>query len=95
MILDIDVNGGMNVRRQFGDEAVSIFIAPPSIDELRRRLEQRGSESAEAIEERVGRAAYELGFSDKFDHVVVNDDLKKAIGDIEALIAGFINTSGN
>ena len=95
VILDIDVNGGMNVRRQFGDEAVSIFIAPPSIDELRRRLEQRGSESAEAIEERVGRAAYELGFSDKFDHVVVNDDLKKAIGDIEALIAGFINTSGN
>ena len=91
VILDIDVNGGMNVRRQFGDEALSIFIAPPSIDELRRRLVQRGSESPEAIEERVGRAEYELGFRDRFDHVVVNDELPRAIGEIEKLMAGFIN----
>ncbi len=91
VILDIDVNGGMNVRRQFGDEALSIFIAPPSIDELRRRLVQRGSESPEAIEERVGRAEYELGFRDRFDHVVVNDELPRAIGEIEKLMADFIN----
>lgn len=95
VILDIDVNGGMNVRRQFGDEALSIFIAPPSIDELRRRLVQRGSESPEAIEERVGRAEYELGFRDRFDHVVVNDELPRAIGEIEKLMAGFINKDNN
>lgn len=95
VILDIDVNGGMNVRRQFGDEALSIFIAPPSIDELRRRLVQRGSESPEAIEERVGRAEYELGFRDRFDHVVVNDELPRAIGEIEKLMAGFINKGKN
>lgn len=95
VILDIDVNGGMNVRRQFGDEALSIFIAPPSIDELRRRLVQRGSESPEAIEERVGRAEYELGFRDRFDHVVVNDELPRAIGEIEKLMAGFINKDKN
>lgn len=95
VILDIDVNGGMNVRRQFGDEALSIFIAPPSVDELRRRLVQRGSESPEAIEERVGRAEYELGFRDRFDHVVVNDELPRAIGEIEKLMAGFINKDKN
>lgn len=95
VILDIDVNGGMNVRRQFGDEALSIFIAPPSVDELRRRLVQRGSESPEAIEERVGRAEYELGFRDRFDHVVVNDDLPRAIGEIEKLMADFINKEKN
>lgn len=95
VILDIDVNGGMNVRRQFGDEALSIFIAPPSIDELRRRLVQRGSESPEAIEERVGRAEYELGFRDRFDHVVVNDELPRAIGEIEKLMADFINIDKN
>lgn len=95
VILDIDVNGGMNVRRQFGDEALSIFIAPPSVDELRRRLVQRGSESPEAIEERVGRAEYELGFRDRFDHVVVNDELPRAIGEIEKLMADFINIDKN
>lgn len=95
VILDIDVNGGMNVRRQFGDEALSIFIAPPSIDELRRRLVHRGSESPEAIEERVGRAEYELGFRDRFDHVVVNDELPRAIGEIEKLMADFINIDKN
>lgn len=95
VILDIDVNGGMNVRRQFGDEAVSIFIAPPSVDELRRRLIQRGSESPEAIEERVGRAEYELGFRDKFDYVVVNDELPRAIAEIEKLMSDFINKDKN
>lgn len=95
VILDIDVNGGMNVRRQFGDEALSIFIAPPGVDELRRRLVQRGSESPEAIEERVGRAEYELGFRDRFDHVVVNDELPRAIGEIEKLMADFINKDKN
>lgn len=90
VILDIDVNGGMNVRKQFGDEAVSIFIEPPSIPELRRRLVQRGSDDAKSIEERVGRAEYELGFRDKFDHVVTNDELPRAIKEIEGIITDFI-----
>lgn len=90
VILDIDVHGGMNVREQFGDDAVSIFIEPPSIDELRRRLHQRGSDSEEAIEERVGRAEYELGFRDKFDYVVTNDVLPDAINRIENIISDFL-----
>ena len=91
VILDIDVHGGMNVREQFGDDALSIFIEPPSIPELRRRLHQRGSDSEEAIEQRVGRAEYELSFRNKFDHVVTNDSLPRAISEIETLIRDFIS----
>ncbi len=90
VILDIDVCGGVNVKNQFGDDALSIFIAPPDIPELRRRLQKRGSESAEAIEERVGRAEYELGFSDRYDHVVTNDELPRAIGEVYTLMEKFI-----
>lgn len=91
VILDIDVKGGVNVKRQFGSDAISIFIAPPSIDELRNRLRGRGSDSEEEIEQRVGRAAFELGFQGDYDHVVVNNTLPEAIGEVENLISGFIN----
>ena len=91
VILDIDVKGGVNVKRQFGSDAISIFIAPPSIDELRNRLRGRGSDSEEEIEQRVGRAAFELGFQGDYDHVVVNNTLPEAIGEVESLISGFIN----
>lgn len=91
VILDIDVKGGVNVKRQFGSDAISIFIAPPSIDELRNRLRGRGSDSEEEIEQRVGRAAFELGFQSDYDHVVVNNTLPEAIGEVESLISGFIN----
>ena len=90
VILDIDVKGGVNVKKQFGDDAMSIFIAPPSIDELRKRLKGRGSDSDEEIEQRVGRAEYELGFQTDYDHVVVNDNLDEAIAQIEGLMASFI-----
>lgn len=90
VILDIDVKGGVNVKKQFGDDALSIFIAPPSIDELRNRLKGRGSESDEEIEERVSRAAYELGFQNEYDHVVVNGTLPEAIAEIERLMSTFI-----
>lgn len=90
VILDIDVRGGVNVKEQFGDKAVAIFIEPPSIPELRRRLKRRGSDSDAAIEERVGRAEYELSFRPKYDHVVTNDDLHTAINKIESLIRDFI-----
>lgn len=79
VVLDIDVKGGMRVKQIYGQQAISIFIMPPSVDELRRRLESRATDSAEAIESRLGKAAYEMSFADNYDHIVVNDDLQKAI----------------
>lgn len=91
VILDIDVKGGVNVKRQFGDGAVSIFVQPPSVDELRRRLEGRGTDSPEVIDQRIGRAEYELSFAPQYDFVVVNDTLDKAVDDTERVIKNFIN----
>ncbi len=90
VILDIDVKGGVNVKRIFGDRAISLFIMPPSVDELRRRLESRATDSPEAIAERVGKAEYELTFAREFDHVVVNDNLAEAVEKAEDLITAFL-----
>lgn len=89
VILDIDVVGGVNVKDIFGDDAMSIFIMPPSVEELRRRLENRGTDSEERIAERVGRAEYEIGFAPRYDKVVVNDRLEDAVEETTRLIAGF------
>lgn len=89
VILDIDVVGGVNVKDIFGDEAMSIFIMPPSVEELRRRLENRGTDSEERIAERVGRAEYEIGFAPRYDKVVVNDRLEDAVEETTRLIAEF------
>ncbi len=89
VILDIDVKGGVNVKKLYGGEAVSIFIAPPSVETLRARLEGRGTETAEAIDQRVGRAEYELSFAPQFDRTVVNDDLDTAIADVDGIIKEF------
>ena len=91
VILDIDVKGGVNVRRMFGDKAISLFIMPPSVEELRRRLEGRATDSPEEIAKRVGKAEYELTFAKDFDKVVVNDDLDKAIADTDRIIKEFIS----
>lgn len=91
VILDIDVKGGVNVRRMLGDQALSIFIMPPSVDELRRRLVGRSTDTPEAIEERVGKAAYEISFADKFDYTVVNDDLAAAVRNTEKIISDFVD----
>lgn len=90
VILDIDVRGGVNVKELFGDKALAIFIEPPSIPELKRRLIQRGSDSEEAIDERVGRAEYELSLAPRYDHVVTNDELPRAISEVETLMRDFI-----
>lgn len=90
VILDIDVKGGVNVKKQFGDDAMSIFIAPPSLEELRRRLEGRGSEGPAEIAERVGRADFEMQYRGDYDHVVVNDTLPEAIAEVEKLMKDFI-----
>ena len=91
VVLDIDVKGALNVKRIYGGRALTSFIEPPSIDELRRRLEGRGTETAETIAVRIGKAEYELGFAADFDVRVVNDDLERAICDTRKVITDFIN----
>lgn len=86
VVLDIDVNGGLNVKKLYGDSATTIFIAPPSVDELRRRLEGRGTETAEVIDQRVDRAEYEISRGPEFDFTVVNDELEHAVAETREII---------
>lgn len=94
VILDIDVKGGVNVKRLFGDEALSLFIMPPSVDELRRRLNGRATDSAEEIDRRVGKAEYEISFAPQYDAVVVNDDLDRAVAEVGERIKSFTGAAG-
>ena len=92
VLFDVDVKGGCHIKEFYGSRALSIFVQPPSVDELRRRLISRGTDSAEAIEQRVGKAAYELTFAPRFDHVVVNDDLEQAKAEVYRLVSQFVGT---
>lgn len=87
-VFDIDVKGGINLKRIFGDEALAIFIAPPSIEELSRRLHGRGDTSEEMIEKRLAKASIELADAPLFDHIVINDELTKAQAELDQLLAG-------
>lgn len=91
IILDIDVKGAINVKRMFGNRAVTVFIMPPSIAELRNRLEKRGTDTEDVIAERIDKAEYEIGFAPQFDVTVVNDNLDKAIADTENVINNFLS----
>ncbi len=90
VILDIDVKGGVNVKKMYGGDAISIFIQPPGIDALRGRLVGRATDSEEAIEQRLAKAEYEMSFAPEFDHVVVNDDLGSAIEKVGTLIKDYV-----
>jgi guanylate kinase len=90
VVFDVDVKGGINIKRFYGDEAMSLFIMPPSVAELRRRLEGRGTDTPEAIESRLAKAEYEMTFAPQFDHIVVNDDLATAEAETLALVEGFV-----
>ncbi len=90
VIFDVDVVGGCNIKKYYGDRALSMFIQPPSIEELRRRLEGRATDAPEVIESRIAKAAYELSFAPQFDVVVVNDDLDKAKAEALRIIQNFI-----
>lgn len=90
VVFDIDVKGGCNVKHMYGDRALSLFIQPPSLEELRRRLEGRGTDSQEMIEKRLAKAEYELSFSSQFDHVIINDDLPKAEAETLRIITDFL-----
>ena len=90
VVCDVDVLGGQNIKKHYGQRALSIFIQPPSIEALRQRLEGRGTDSPEVINDRIARAEFELSFADKFDHAVVNDDLQQAQAEALALIQNFL-----
>lgn len=90
IVFDVDVKGGLNLKKIFGSQALTIFIQPPSVEELRRRLEGRGTDSPEKIEQRLAKAQTELAFAPQFDTVVVNDDLATAFADAEACVHKFI-----
>jgi guanylate kinase len=89
-VLDIDVKGAIHVQQQFPGQVLSLFIQPPSVEELRKRLESRGTETPESLNARVNKASYELSFSHSFSHVIINDVLEKACSEAENLVRTFI-----
>ena len=90
-VLDIDVQGAIHVQKEYPVNSLFIFIKPPSVEELKKRLESRGSESPLSIETRVSKAAYELSFVNQFDHVVENSDFETACKEAERIVKHFIN----
>lgn len=89
-LLDIDVKGAIHVQQQYRKESLSIFIQPPSVDELRRRLESRGTETSESLQARLNKSAYELSFHDHFDHIIINDDLDRACEKAKQIVENFM-----
>lgn len=91
VVFDVDVVGGCNIKQFYGERALSIFIQPPSIEALRQRLEGRGTDTPEVIEDRLAKASYELTFAPKFDKVIVNNDLEKAQAETLEVLKEFLN----
>jgi len=91
VIFDVDVVGGSNMKKYFGDEALAIFVQPPSVAELRNRLVSRSTDAPEVIEKRIAKAEYELTFSDQFDVIVVNENIEQAFIEAENCIRKFIS----
>jgi guanylate kinase len=89
-VLDIDVKGAIHVKQQFPESALTIFIEPPSVDELKKRLESRGTESAASLAARINKATYEISFKNYFDKVVVNDNLERARKEAELIVSDFV-----
>lgn len=90
VIFDVDVVGGLNIKKYYGDEALAVFVQPPSVEELRNRLIGRSTDSEDVIATRVAKAEHELSFAPQFDVVITNDDLQKAFADAEKIITDFI-----
>ncbi len=90
IVFDVDVKGGVNLKKIFGDDALSIFIMPPSVEELRRRLEKRGTDTPETIAKRVAKAEEEITYAPLFDKIVINDSLETAIADAIRITESFI-----
>ena len=90
VIFDVDVIGGINLKNHFGENALSIFVMPPSLKELEERLKGRGTDNAERIEKRLAKAKQELITADQFDFVVLNDELEKAVGAAKLIVKKFL-----
>ncbi len=93
VLLDVDVKGGINIKRLYGSKALAVFVEPPSIEVLRQRLENRGTDSQAIIEERVKKAVWELSFADNFDTIIINDDLETAKADCLNAVKTFLEGS--
>ena len=91
IVFDVDVKGGVNLKRYFGEKALSVFIQAPSVEELRRRLVARGTDTPEAIDRRVAKAAEEMDFAPLFDRILVNDDLETALREAESMVDSFLS----
>lgn len=89
-VLDIDVKGAIHVQQQYPNTSLSIFIQAPSIDELQKRLQNRGTETAASLQARINKAAYELSFKDQFNHIIINDELQLACKRAQTIVAGFL-----
>ena len=92
-MVDIDVKGALSIKEKYHDKALTIFIQPPSLEALRERLSERGTETQASLEERLGKARYELSFSHEFDQIVVNDQLEKAYEEVKKLVSDFLKNS--
>lgn len=90
VVFDVDVVGGCNIKKFYGDRALSLFIQPPSVEALRSRLENRGTDAPEVIESRIAKAEYELSFAPQFDRIIVNDDLEAAKAEALKVIQDFL-----
>jgi guanylate kinase len=91
-ILDIDVKGAIHVKQQYPETSLTLFIEPPSVDVLKKRLQSRGTETAESLAARVNKAAYEISFKDQFDESIVNDDLEKACQHAKEIVSSFLES---
>lgn len=94
VIFEVDAVGGLNLKKYFGDQAMAIFIRPPSIEALEQRLHIRNTEDTASIRKRMNKARFELSFAEKFDTIIVNDQLERAIDETVALVSRFLNSSG-
>ncbi len=90
VVFDVDVKGGCNIKKFYGERALSVFIQPPSVEELRRRLVGRGTDTPEVIEQRLAKAEYELTFADQFDRIIINDDLATAQAEALKIVSDFL-----
>jgi guanylate kinase len=91
-VFDIDVEGGMNLKKEFGEKALSVFIKPPSLHELERRLRSRATDDEAALKKRLGKAEIEMKYAPRFDYILVNDSLENALTEAENLVRDFLST---
>lgn len=91
VIFDVDVKGGLNLKKYFGDQALAIFVKVPSMDILKERLKDRGTESDESLSRRLYKAKFEMGFEDKFDVTIINDNMEKSFAEAEKLVGKFLS----